>query len=406
MKNNLFYCDLSSNVEISYDKLKDDLVNIKSFNTCIDEQDYYSIFKKIILSLLLDKSIYLIDSEFSVLNKKQIINKYNKSISVKDIDISSLNNLKIKKWSITLFSSGTTGNPKQVSHNFDTITRSVRKSEKHNNDIWGYAYNPTHIAGLQVFFQSVLNFNQIIRLFDLPIDIIHQSIEKYKISHISATPTFYRLLCFNEKPMSSVLKATSGGEMLNENTKEKISLIFPNADILNIYASTEAGTVIYSKKNYFEVKDVFNNFVKIEDNELKLHKSILGEFKEKKIINDWYSTGDLVEIICHNPLRFKFSSRKSDIVNIGGYMVNTKEVETLISDIKGINDVLVYSKKNSLIGNILFADIVLYKKNELDESKLKKYLRKLLPKHKIPAKFNFLNNIKSTRTGKKAYNEK
>lgn len=67
---------------------------------------------------------------------------------------------------ITMFTSGTTGQPKKVVHSIQTLTRSVRRGEKYNNQIWAYAYNPTHMAGLQVFFQAFENLNTLINVFN------------------------------------------------------------------------------------------------------------------------------------------------------------------------------------------------------------------------------------------------
>ncbi len=94
-------------------------------------------------------------------------------------------------WKVTLYTSGTTGIPKKVTHNFNSITRFVKISERNTNSIWGFAYNPTHMAGIQVFFQALLNGNAIVRLFGLSANEIHREINENFITHISATPTFY-----------------------------------------------------------------------------------------------------------------------------------------------------------------------------------------------------------------------
>lgn len=113
---------------------------------------------------------------------------------------------------ITMFTSGTTGQPKKVVHSIQTLTRSVRRGEKYNNQIWAYAYNPTHMAGLQVFFQAFENLNTLINVFNRTRSEIFNLIKKHSITHISATPTFYRLLLPYERAYSSVIRLTLGGE--------------------------------------------------------------------------------------------------------------------------------------------------------------------------------------------------
>ena len=55
---------------------------------------------------------------------------------------------------INLFTSGTTGRPTLVRHSLASLTRGVKISATHGDDRWAFAYNPTHVAGVQVFLGS------------------------------------------------------------------------------------------------------------------------------------------------------------------------------------------------------------------------------------------------------------
>jgi acyl-coenzyme A synthetase/AMP-(fatty) acid ligase len=79
-------------------------------------------------------------------------------------------------------------------------------------------YNPTHMAGIQVFFEALLNPNTMVRLFGLAKDDVFRAITKYNITHISATPTFYRLLLLANKVFMNVNRITSGGEKFDTKT--------------------------------------------------------------------------------------------------------------------------------------------------------------------------------------------
>ena len=69
------------------------------------------------------------------------------------------------------------------------------------------------MAGLQVFFQAFENQNTLVNVFSLARNEVYSLIEKYSVTHISATPTFYRLLLPFEKEYSSVQRITFwGGE--------------------------------------------------------------------------------------------------------------------------------------------------------------------------------------------------
>src|SRR5690606_31355954 len=61
----LFYSDISKNQEIAWEKLLDDLNNSTEYNPYCYQQDFYLVFKHIILSLILEKEIIMVDSDFS-----------------------------------------------------------------------------------------------------------------------------------------------------------------------------------------------------------------------------------------------------------------------------------------------------------------------------------------------------
>ena len=405
----LFYFDKFIETSITWETLINDLSKESYFNRYCFYGNYYEIFKSIIKSMILHKEIIMLDSDFSSDEISRLTEIKDISTFQEIIDLSFLSNYSkldlIKliqetndKWKITLYTSGTTGIPKKVIHSFSSITRFVKKSESHNANIWGFAYNPTHMAGIQVFFQAILNGNAIIRLFGLSKDDIFNLVNQYSITNISATPTFYRLLLPHDKQYFSVLKITSGGEKFDNKTLSSISAIFPKAKIYNIYASTEAGTLFAAKDNYFEINNDILNYIKILDNELYIHKSLIGEYVNDSN-SEWYATGDIVEIISPNPLQFVFKTRKNDMINVGGYKVNPNEVEDEIRNIKGVVDVRVYSKKNSVLGNVILCDVVT---NEvlISESTIKTILKDKLQEYKIPRVIRFVKEIEITRTGK------
>lgn len=404
MTNNLFLVD--SNSVWTYDELFSALNSLNAIPRIVYKENNFNLFQYIILSLIYGVEITILDSDFSEqeieklglsidgLNDKFI---FNNKIELKELNFISAISTS-GNWRLSLFTSGTTGFPKKVSHSFESITRMVKVDEKKRNDIWGLAYNPTHIAGLQVFFQALLNRNTIINLFSESRRRILELIEKYRITNISATPTFYRLLLPFERDFPEVKRITSGGEKFDVTLRKSISNIFPNAKILNVYASTEAGSIFAANNDVFTVKMQVEKFVKIENEELLIHKDLLGHSKSFNLVNDWYNTGDKVEVLAESPLTFRFVSRQSEIINVGGYNVNPSEVEQTINTHKSVVTSRVFGKKNSVLGNIIMAEVQV--NNEISEKELRQFLSDKLQPYKIPRIFNFVDKIKLTRSGK------
>lgn len=409
----IFYIDRLHSQEISYTRLIEDLRSAKFFNNCSLKTNYYDLFFTIILSLILDEEIILLDDDLTHEETLRLVDEMDNCRSLTSDELfllSKIDNIdqlesliyQLKKnWRITLFTSGTTGVPKKIAHTFETITRSVKKSEKHKSVVWGFAYNPTHMAGIQVFFQAFLNRNTIVRLFKLNRVSILEEIAIHNITHISATPTFYRLLLpVEETVCTSVRSLTSGGEKFDAKTFQSLCQLFPNAKITNVYASTEAGAVFASSGDSFLIKPEFLELVKIENDELFLHHTLVGQSDSLTISESgWYATGDIVEVLDQEPLRIRFLSRKNEMINVGGYKVNPGEVEEAIRLIDGIDDAIVYGKKNSLLGNIVCADVI--RSNDgLTELEIRSHLQNRLQEFKVPRIVKFVSTFELTRTGK------
>ncbi|MCS7073714.1 MAG: AMP-binding protein, partial [Bacteroidia bacterium] len=273
----------------------------------------------------------------------------------------------------------------------------VKVSEHNKKSIWGFAYNPTHMAGIQVFFQALLNGNSVIRLFGINVKDIYNEIDNNGITHISATPTFYRLLLPCDKTFPTVERITSGGEKFNEKTFKQLNQVFPNSKITNVYASTEAGTLFASQNDIFSVRPEYESLIHIENNELLIHRSLMGNTGTN--VDEWYNTGDVIEIVSKNPLKFRFVNRKSEMINVGGYKVNPLEVEEAILALTGIKNVRVYSKSNSVLGNIICCEVVT-NSNQITESSIRAFLQSKIQEFKIPRVIRFVEELTTTRTGK------
>ena len=308
--------------------------------------------------------------------------------------------LQQSKSEISIFTSGTTGQPKKVVHSVATLTRAVRLGEKYSGQIWAYAYNPTHMAGLQVFFQAFENQNTLVNVFGKTREVVYKQIADKQITHISATPTFYRLLLPYEKSYDSVMRVTLGGEKSDQHLYDAIRLIFPQAKINNVYASTEAGSLFAAKGDCFQIPEAIRDKFKVVDDELLIHKSLLGSSESFRFTDDFYHSGDLIEWVEKESGLFRFKSRKNELINVGGYKVNPGEVEDAIMAMEGVRQALVYGRANSILGNVLCADVQLEEGFTFTELDIKKQLASQLQDFKIPRRIKFVKEMSLTRTGK------
>lgn len=391
--------------EYSYDDLLISINEGNNYYPYFKTSNVYSFFINLIKALAASQPLVLLDSD---INPSEIEGLDESSVNVPEsITVSSLKNMaevvaavQNSKSEITIFTSGTTGQPKKVVHSIQTLTRSVRTGDKYIDQIWAYAYNPTHMAGLQVFFQAFENQNTLVNVFNQSRDYVYKQIRDKNITHISATPTFYRLLLPFEDAYESVIRVTLGGEKSDQHLYDSIKKIFPNAKINNVYASTEAGSLFAAKGDCFQIPESIKDKFKVVDNELLIHKSLLGSSDSFKFTDDYYHSGDLIEWVDEEQGLFRFKSRKNELINVGGYKVNPEEVEVAIMDIEGVKQAMVYGKANSILGNVLCADVVLEPDAVLKELDIKKVLGTQLQDFKIPRRIKFVEEISLTRTGK------
>lgn len=298
-----------------------------------------------------------------------------------------------------LFTSGSTGLPKLVWQPAANLARAVRVSSKHANSVWALAYNPTHVAGIQVALQALANGYPILDVFGLDRPEVLAALRRHAVTHISATPSFYRLLLPMEEPVPSVRSVTLGGEAADAGLLTKLAVLFPQARFHNVYASTEAGTLLVADGEVFAIAPGLDGKVRVLDGTLRVHQSLLGEFAGGVRETEWYDTGDRVEVVRIEPLRFRIVARERDWINVGGSKVNPHEVEGVLHEHPAVVQSRVFGRKNSVLGHILCAEVVT-RGPQPTEPELREFAAGRLQPFKVPRIIRFVNELGTTRTGK------
>jgi acyl-CoA synthetase (AMP-forming)/AMP-acid ligase II len=274
--------------------------------------------------------------------------------------------------SVTLLTSGSTGEPKAVRHSWQSLARPVRRSTKDFAPRWLLTYQPSLYAGLQVMLQCFADHGTLVvpeREMD-PASTA-QFMRDSGVQYVSATPSYWRrLLMFAD---SAVMKGipleqiTLGGEVVDQPILNKLKSCFPSARVVHIYATSELGRC-------FSVSDGIAGFpanylndplsdqveLKICDGELLARSpnamSMYDPYSSHLgTANGWFATGDLVEVTRD---RVYFVGRKSDMINVAGSKVHPLEVERVIRGISGVSDVRVFGKASSIAGELVVCEIV------------------------------------------------
>ena len=363
-------------------------------------------------------------------SKKEIDGKVKESFSAKIINLENenlvitnikseashkiINDLQNSKCAgLILFSSGSTGAPKAMIHNLDTLVDSYGdKKQKQINMLVFLMFD--HIGGINTML-NILSMNATMIIpQNRNADDICKLIEEYKIAVLPSSPTFLNLILINRSyekyDLSSLRMITYGTETMPEGLLGRLKAVFSKVKFLQTFGTSETGIAATSSKSssstFMKIDDE-NLEYKIVDNELWLRSKtqILGYLNRsmESFTNDgWFKTGDLVEL--DNEGFIKIIGRNKEIINVGGQKVLPSEVESVLLGMDEIEDCLVYGEQNAITGQSVSCDVVL--KHGIDDSGFKILVRKFckdkLDNFKIPTRVNVVQKTEFTERFKKS----
>ncbi len=295
------------------------------------------------------------------------------------------------KW--ILSTSGTTGVPKKIEHNLQSLTRTVRNNRAEVDLRWGSFYNLKRFAGLQVFLQSWISGDELILTDGLGAarDML-STLTAAKCSALSATPSMWRNICMlpNFKNLN-LMQITLGGEIADQAILNFLRREFPMARVTHIYASTEAGVgfAVNDGKAGFPIEYLSvpqkNNKLKIGENG-NLHilpaAAIKNDAPNKE---EWIDTGDAV---CIKDDRVIFLGRSNGSINVGGNKLMPEEVESVIYELDSIAFVQIRARKSSILGNVVEAAVIPVSGINVDSAlkrQIVEHCRRKLEGYKVPA---------------------
>lgn len=266
---------------------------------------------------------------------------------------------------LIFFSSGSSGTPKAILHDFSTFLERYNTCNETVNCFIGFlAFD--HIGGLNsILFAFHSPGSTLVIPESRNVDHICSLIEKYRISVLPTSPSFLRLLLLfqgiEKYDLSSLRLITYGTEPMPQSVLDQIIQRYPHIRFKQTYGLSEVGIL--------PTKSVNNNSlwmkiggpdyqVRVIDDilEIKSKTSMLGYLNAPSPFTEdgWFITGDLVE---QNADTFKILGRDSEIINVGGMKVYPSEVENHILKLEGIEDVMVYGEPHLLLGQVVCAKV-------------------------------------------------
>jgi acyl-coenzyme A synthetase/AMP-(fatty) acid ligase len=356
------------------------------YSNTIDDEDFIKGITSIVLTLSENKDLFLFRSLSSTtyevprdLETDKLILALNRSES-----------------KIFLRTSGTTGEPKNITHSIQNLLKGVVINGIHNSYNWGFCYSLRHISGLLMVLQAAMNNCVLEDLRNLNKLNLHGILVRNSISHISAPSTFFRMNLPLVKSVTSVLSVANGGEPMGTDMINTVNKSFPKAKIRNIYALSEAGSLLISDSKAFRIPEKYIDEIKIEKDIIFLRRSLVSIDLPDN--DEWYDTGDQVKWLSEE--EFEIIGRVSEQVKVLGHLVSIPKVESIINSIDEISLCRMSQNKHKVFGTILSADIILEENSKISKMVIREKMKGVLRDYEVPTKIKILKSLELSYSGK------
>jgi acyl-coenzyme A synthetase/AMP-(fatty) acid ligase len=302
---------------------------------------------------------------------------------------------------LVLFTSGSSGKPKAVVHDFSALLQkfhTVRPALITLNfllfDHWG---------GLNTLLHCLSSQCLIVFPEKRTPEYVCNLVETYRIELLPTTPSFLNLLLVSRayagSNLGSLKLITYGAEPMPEATLKALAKVFPGVELRQTYGMIELG-VLRAKSRSSDslwVKlggEGYN--VRVVDGILQIRAdaAMLGYIDADSPFTEdgFLITGDMVET---DGEWIRILGRQSDLINVGGQKVYPSEVESVILDCPDVLDAVVYGEPNPLLGKVVCASIILA--DGAHEGTVRRAVRRIcgerLQSYMVPAKIRFVNEI-------------
>lgn len=337
---------------------------------------------------------------------------------------------------LLLYTSGTTGKPKGVTHTHRNVVEADLMCVPYNRlrpDDTNIALGPLyHVGPLLANFMPALHVgatNVLQRDFDPGLTL--EYIEQEAISAMWGVPTHFNAILnegtIDNRDTSSVRMIQYSGSAMPSEVVRQCRDHFPDVDFVNAYGTTEIifATIIYPEDHDDHLgsigRAVPNAEVRLVDPDdpmpqetvqrgetgeilVKTPTCMEGYWRapektEQAIIDGWYRTGDLARRDDEGFIYF--IDRKDSMIVSGGENIYPAEVEDVLHEHEGVESAAIVGAPDEDWGQIVTAFVV-RSDSDLTDEDLEDYFTKShnIEDFKRPRRYIFRSELPKTESGK------
>jgi len=345
----------------------------------------------------------------------------------------------MKDLAYIMYTGGTTGFPKgvpgnhlgEVSYIRDIMEDVIGDRTTPGEDVIVMINPLFHIMAKGFTIAFGLNFgNKVILMPQPQVDAILKAVERYKVRWMLGVPTLYRMILENDRleqyDLSSLKYCYCGGDVLPAEVFRRWEE-HNNVPIYQVYGSTEAGHVTYSRLDREPDANTVGTPLKsrtclivdpetlepVEKGEsgelLVTSKENLKYYWKKpeetersyvEVMGEiYYRMGDYLRE--REDGQLQFVERTADIIKYKAYRISASEVEAVLQDHPTVVGACVVGVPDDRVGERIKAIVVLKEDARgVGGSELIKWCREHLASYKIPHYIEFRDMLPKSKVGK------
>ena len=338
------------------------------------------------------------------------------------------------------FTSGTSGEPKMVAHDFlyalghlstGVFWHNLKEDSLHltvadtgwGKAVWGKLYGQW-FAGAAVFVYDHEKFTA---------KALLEQISKYRVTSFCAPPTVYRFMIhedFFQFDLSSLRYCTTAGEALNSAVYEKFYEL-TGIRLMEGFGQTETtltlSTMPWNKPKpgsmglpnpQYDIDLVRDDGTPCEDGEKGEIVIRVGDKKPIGLFKEYFRDDELTASVWHDGMYhtgdvawrdedgyYWFVSRKDDVIKSSGYRIGPFEVESALMKHPAVLECAITGVPDETRGMVVKATIVLNeawkeKKGDALVKELQEHVKTHTAPYKYPRIIDFVDELPKTISGK------